>query len=103
MNYSTTDVYATKRETINFAKSLVSSKKRVESKFVAQTIYGMLKSKSVILKDIATALNEPINVKNTIDRLSQNLQRVISPETYANYLKRMVDVIGDEPAIREKD
>lgn len=103
MNYSTTDVYATKRQTVNFAKSLVSSKKRVESKFVAQTIYGMLKSKSVILKDIATALNEPIHVKNTIDRLSQNLQRVISPETYANYLKKMVNVIGEEPVILVDD
>lgn len=70
---STTDVYAAKRKTVNFSKSLVPKQNKVESKFVAQTIYGILKSGSVVLKDIGTALNESIRIKNTIDRLSQNL------------------------------
>jgi len=50
---STTDVYATKRETINFSKSLVPKENQVESKFVTQTIYGILKSGSTVLKSIA--------------------------------------------------
>jgi len=103
MHYSTTEVYAAKRETINFSKSLVSANKRVESKFVAQAIYGMLKSKSVILKNIATALNEPVRTKNTIDRLSQNLQRKLSPETHANYIRKMLGALGKEPVILVDD
>ncbi|NCU25522.1 transposase [Candidatus Nomurabacteria bacterium] len=103
MDYSTTEVYTAKRETINFAKSLVSANKRVESKFVAQTIYGMLRSKSVILKNIATALNEPIRIKNTIDRLSQNLQSSLSPETHANYIRKILGTLGKEPVILVDD
>lgn len=75
MFHSTTDVYRTKRETVHFAKDLVSASGQVESKFATQSIYGMLKSGSVILRNIAVALNESIQIKNTIDRLSQNLQR----------------------------
>lgn len=103
MYYSTTEVYATKRKTVNFAKSLVSPNKKVESKFVADTIFGMLKSESVILKDIATALNEPIQIKNTIDRLSQNLQNVLSVGTHVNYLRKMVSALGKNPVILVDD
>ncbi len=53
---STTDVYATKRETINCLKSLVSKEKQVESKFVTQSIYSILRLKSIVLKNIATTL-----------------------------------------------
>lgn len=103
MNYSTTEVYAAKRETINFSKSLVPSNKRVESKFVAQTIYGMLKSRSVVLKNIATALDESVQTKNTIDRLSQNLQRKLSPDTHTNYIQKMLNVLGRDPVILVDD
>lgn len=100
---STTDVYATKRETIHFSKSLVPEENRVESKFVTQAIYGMLKSGSTILKSIATALNEPIRIKNTIDRLSQNLQRTLSPEIQANYTQKMTKALGEHPVILVDD
>ncbi len=43
MYYSTTDVYITKRKTVNFSKSLVPRRNKVATKFVAQAIYGMLK------------------------------------------------------------
>jgi len=78
MYNSTTDVYTTKREIVNFSKSLVPKENRVESKFVAQAIYGILKSRSTVLKSIAAALNEPIQIKNVIDRLSRNLQHQLS-------------------------
>lgn len=100
---STTDVYAAKRKTVNFSKSLVPRENRVESKFVAQTIYGILKSGSVVLKDIGTALNEPIRIKNTIDRLSQNLQRQLSPDIEKNYTKKMINTLGKHPVILVDD
>ena len=103
MYNSTTDVYKTKREIVNFSKSLVPKRNVVESKFVSDTIYGILKSESIILKDIATALNEHIQIKNTIDRLSQNLQRQLSPDIQKNYTKRIAKVLGNNPVILVDD
>lgn len=103
MYYSTTDVYITKRKTVNFSKNLVPNKNKVETKFVAQTIYGMLKSSSVVLKDIGAALNEPIRIKNTIDRLSQNLKRELSIDIQKNYLRRAINSLGEEPIILVDD
>lgn len=100
---STTDVYAAKRKIVNFSKSLVPKGNRVESKFVAQSIYGILKSGSVVLKHIGTALNEPINIKNTIDRLSQNLQRQLPSDIQKNYTKKMINTLGKQPIILVDD
>lgn len=103
MFYSTTDVYATKRETVQFVKDLVSESGQVETKFITQAIYGILKSKSVILRDIAVALNESIKVKNTIDRLSKNLKRTMSPLVTTRYSRKMVNVLDEEPLVLVDD
>lgn len=100
---STTDVFATKREIVNFGKSLVPSKNKVESKFVTQSIYGILRSGSVILKKIATALDEPIQIKNTIDRLSQHLYRPLSEDIQSNYIRKMVGALDDHTVILVDD
>lgn len=103
MFYSTTDVYATKREIVNFAKNLTMEAKQVESKFIIQSIYGILKSGSIILKKVAVALNESIKLENTIDRLSQNLKRPFSKSVTNRYVERMVNALGKEPIILVDD
>lgn len=103
MSNSTTDVYATKRETGNFAKSLVNTNNKVESKFVVQSIYGILRSGSIILRKIGAALNEPIQITNTIDRLSQHLKQPLSAEVQKNYTNRMVKALGTQPIILVDD
>jgi len=103
MFHSTMDVYQTKRKAVNFAKSIVSKVNRVESKFVAHAIYGILKSGSVILKDIAVALHEPVQVKNTIERLSRNLSRPLSPSILLHYTQKMVKALGKNPVILVDD
>jgi len=100
---STTNVYTTKREIVNFSKGLVQSSGQVESKFVTQVIYGILKSGSIILKNVATTLNEPIHTKNIIDRLSQNLNRPLSPGIQTNYTQKVMKVLGDHPVILVDD
>lgn len=62
-----------------------------------------MKSKSVVLRNIAVALNESIQVKNTIDRLSQNLQRALSPAVTSHYSKKMVNALGEETLILVDD
>jgi hypothetical protein len=54
----------------------------------------MLKSGSVVLKDIGAALNEPIHIKNTIDRLSRNLKRELSVDIQKNYIRKAVKALG---------
>lgn len=100
---STTNVYKTKREIVNFSKDLSRNSGQVETKFLTQTIYGMLKSGSIILKDIAAALGEPIRIKNTIDRLSQNLNRPLSPEIQSNYIQKVMSCLGNHPVILVDD
>ncbi|MDD4570702.1 MAG: hypothetical protein PHE70_11370 [Tepidanaerobacteraceae bacterium] len=99
----TTNVYATKREIVNFSKGLVQGSGQVESKFVTQAIYGILKSGSIILKNVAATLNESIRIKNIIDRLSQNLNRPLSPEIQSNYTQKVMKVLGDHPVILVDD
>ncbi|GIN55918.1 transposase [Lederbergia sp. NSJ-179] len=103
MFQSTTDVYRVKRKSVQFAKSIVSKAGQVESKFVIQSIYGILKSGSIILKDIAVALNEPVQVKNTIERLSRNLGRSLSPSILSRYTQKVVKALGKEPLILVDD
>ena len=100
---STTDVYKIKRETIHFSKRLVPSENKVKSKFISQSIYGILRSGSIVLKKVATALDEPIQIKNTIDRLSRHLNEPLPKEVHLNYTQQVVRALGDKPVILVDD
>src|SRR5690554_3633897 len=98
MNHYTTDVYEVKRENILFSKKLTKGLNQVESKFITQMIYGMTKSQSVILSNIADGLKEDIKKVNTVERLSRNLDKPLSNDLlYENYMKEVNKVIGEEP------
>ena len=73
MTNSTTDVYQTKREILNYAGKLSRGFGKVKRKFIADMIYGITASGSVKLSDIADRLNEKNKKKNTIERLSRHL------------------------------
>ena len=49
------------------------------------------------------ALNEPIRIQNTIDRLNQNLGRRLSPEIQLNYTHQMAKALRDSPLILVDD
>ncbi len=103
MNNITTKVFTTKRETVNFAKKIAKDSNQVETKFITQSIYGILKSGSVVLRKIGVALDESIDIKNTIDRLSRNLKYSISKEVQRNYSAQMVKHLGERPVILVDD
>lgn len=103
MYYSTTDVYQSKRKIVNFSKSLVPKENKVERKFVADSVFGILSSQSVILTDMAKALKEPIKVINTVDRLGQNLEKDLSPQIDENYIRQIVKNLGKDPIILVDD
>ena len=73
ISYFTTNTYQLKREIVNFSKKICKNSNKPTSKFVTDMLYGISKSKDIILSSISEALDENISKINTIDRLSNNL------------------------------
>jgi len=89
MNNNTTLVWQLKRGLLNFVEKLSDGLTRPKVKFLAQMLYGILTSQSVMLTQIGRALQEVISLKKTEDRLSRNLGAFINETScvYQNYLK----------------
>lgn len=97
MKYFNTDLYQNKRSVINYCNSLTVNSGRVEQKFVAQMTYGMLASGDTKLSAISMHLNEGAQRINTVDRLSKNLQKPLSPDLNDRYQEQVLPLLGDRP------
>ena len=73
MNNFTTNTYQMKRDIYNFSKKISEGSSKPKSKFIIDMIYGISKSKDVLLSNIADALDENTKKAKTIDWLSKNL------------------------------
>ena len=63
-------------------------------------IYGLIASSSCYISEIARSLNEDIKLKNTIERLCDNLNSFDDTETlYNNYIEEIGDIYGKEPVV----
>jgi len=60
MNNFTIDTYEIKRKILNYSNKLTAQIGQVQTKFIQDMIYGIAKSKSILLSDISDALMEPI-------------------------------------------
>lgn len=58
-------------------------------RFVSEMVYGIQASQSVLLTEVARALEEPVSLHKTHDRLSRNLQREDLEEKVQHNLLRM--------------
>ena len=99
MNNFTINNYEMKRDIVNFSKKISSGCCKPESKFIMDMIYGIAKSKDILLSSIAEALDEKTKKANTIDRLSDNLSKDISPTVEENYIQLAMDNLGENPVI----
>ncbi|MGI6782224.1 MAG: hypothetical protein ACOX56_05320 [Acholeplasmataceae bacterium] len=54
-------------------KTIINEKKRPQYKFYLDMVFGILKSSSMVLNDIAYSLNENIALKKVNERLYRNL------------------------------
>ena len=97
MNNFTINNYEMKREIVNFSKKISKGCSKTESKFTMDMIYGILKSKDILLSSIAGALDENIKKAYTIDRLSDNLSNDVSPLIDENYCNLAIDSLGENP------
>lgn len=86
-----------KRDIINFSKKISENTSKPESKFVMDMIYGISKSKDILLSSIAGALDEKTKKAYTIDRLSDNLSNDLSSSIDEKYCNLAMDSLGKNP------
>ena len=103
MSYCTTNTYQMKREIINFSKKICKNSNKPTSKFVTDMLYGISKSKDILLSSISEALDEDISKINTIDRLSNNLSLDLDESIFSNYCNLAFDALGNEPVFLVDD
>lgn len=102
MTNFTTDVYETKRDIINFSSHLSQGISKTDSKFVMDIQFGLASSQSVLITDIARALQEDIKPINVVDRLCDRLYGISDDAMNtikANYYTQVVKVLPSEPLI----
>lgn len=97
MDNFTTNTFQMKREIINFSKKICKGVSKPEFKFVTDMIYGISKSKDILLSNIAEALDEDIKKLYTINRLSDNLCWDLNPSIDKNYFDTVIDSFGENP------
>ena len=97
MDNFTTNNYEMKRDIINFSKKISEDTSKPESKFVMDMIYGISKSKDILLSSIAGALDEKTKKSYTIDRLSDNLTNDLSSSIDKKYCNLAMDSLGENP------
>ena len=100
MNNFTTNTYEMKREILNFSEKIAKNSNKSKNKFIKDIEYGIAASGSCLISDISRSLNENIKLKNTIERLCDNLNSFDDVETlYNNYIEEIGDIYGKEPVV----
>lgn len=97
MDNFTTNTYEMKRDIVNFSKKICEGASKPEFKFVTDMIYGIFKSKDILLSSIAEALNEKTKKAYTINRLSDNLRWNLDDNIDKNYCNTIIDAFGENP------
>ena len=69
----TMNSYEMKRDILNFSKKITLGLSKSESKFVTDMLFGISKSGSTLISEIARSLKENIKLGYTIERLCDNL------------------------------
>lgn len=67
-----------------------------EYHFYLDMIFGMMKSSSVILNNIAHSLNENINLKKLNYRLQRNLEKEINVSVFHSFISTSLTYLDDE-------
>lgn len=74
-NYNTFNqaIYTMKRSILNFSSKIGEGMQKPNRNFMMDIFFGLAKGKSVLLSNIARALEEPIDTIQTIKRLSNRM------------------------------
>ena len=93
------EIYQTKRSLLTFLEKLTVDLTKPRKKFYSDVFYGLSKSKTPLLSDIARALEEEIDLQYTIKRLSRNAaENDDLKDVHHNYLNTLKTSIPIIPA-----
>ena len=98
-NY-TLNTYEMKRDILNFSNKMSNNLTKPTKKFVMDSLYGIAKSKSCVISNIARALKEDVKLKYVIERLCDNYSKLSNDEINIiknNYYKEIKDLFHEEP------
>lgn len=98
INY-TTDCYEVKREILNFSGKMSKGLSKPKIKFVDDMQYGISKNQSCLISEISRSLNEDTKLKNTIERLCDNLVKMTKEDCntiYNNYINEIEKYFPEE-------
>lgn len=94
------EIYQTKRSLLTFLEKLTKGLSKPRKKFYSDILYGMSKAQNTLLSDIARALEENIDLKYTIKRLSRNgAEENDLKQVHQNYLNTLKTSIPDNPLV----
>lgn len=97
---NSTEIYQTKRSLLTFLEKLTKGLSKPRKKFYSDILYGMSKAQNTLLSDIARALEENIDLKYTIKRLSRNgAEENDLKQVHQNYLNTLKISIPDNPLV----
>ena len=98
MNNFTTNTYEMKREILKFSEKISKNMSKPEKKFIQDIEYGLASSGSCLISEISRSLHEKIKLKNTIERLCDNLNTFDNIDLlHKNYINTIGDIYGEEP------
>ena len=102
MNNCTMNAYEMKRDILKFSKKISEGVNQPTTKFVMDMQFGLAKSGSCLISEIARSLNENIKLNYTIERLCDNLSNMYDDESniiWNNYLNEVKKNINLENPI----
>lgn len=85
-----------REQMVRFSGELSCGQPKVVDRFVAEMLYGVQARQSVRLTEVSRALNEPIPIKKTVERLSRQLA---NPTLWAALTNRLLELAA--PRVRE--
>lgn len=86
-----------REQVVKFSGEVSAGLGKVSQRFVAEMVYGIQASQSVVLTEIARTLQEKISIKKTEERLSRNLQREELERTVQGNVMRLASKqVGEE-------
>ena len=91
---------------MNFSKKISKGLSKSKEKFVSDMIYGIEKSGSILFSNVARALDEPIKLKNAIERLCDNCNSLSETEFKTikdNYMDIAISKLPDDEIILIED
>lgn len=85
-----------REQMVRFSGELSRGLPKVVGRFIAEMLYGVQARQSVRLTEVSRALDEPISIKKTVERLSRQLA---NPSLWASLTERLLELAAER--IRE--